>query len=316
MTEHQEAAIPAHVDLGADPVVDDFWRNGYMGPFRLYSPEEAADALRAIRVGNQDRSNAVFDNDVNYDRHFDIPDLARHIGHPEILRATRSILGPDVMCWRSEFFPKFPGSAATEWHQVDDFSYATGEPMLVPGNDWGEWPFGVTVWTAFTRSTIDNGCLRVIPGSHRKRFYDEKRPTSQGRSGTFQSVTAEGNFYGYDFTEFQLDPDWTPPEEEAVDLVMEPGEAVLFTSRCLHASRPNTSARDTRFAITARYVAGDVGVYPGWDRFTSHGGEFDLRRYGVVPVSGSCSAEGTRVREEDAHGVPFAQRFADAWAPR
>jgi non-heme Fe2+,alpha-ketoglutarate-dependent halogenase len=311
-----EQRLPAHVDLGSDPALARFWRDGYAGPFRVYPAERAAELLRRIRIGNQDRSRAVFDNDVNYDRHFDIPELAAHIGHPDILAAVQPILGPDVMCWRSEFFPKFPGSAATEWHQVDDFSYATGEPMLVPGTDWGEWPFGVTVWTAFTRSTISNGCLRVIPGSHRQRYYDERRPVSKGRDGAFQSVTADGNFYGYDFTDFQLDPDWTPPEDQAVDLVMEPGEAVVFTSRCLHASQPNTSLRDTRFAITARFVAGHVDVYPGWDRFTSHGGEFDLSSHGVVPVSGSCSASRTRVRTEDSWGVGFEQRFEAVRAGR
>lgn len=315
MTEQREASVPAHVDL-ADPRVEQFWRDGYVGPFRLYEGATAAELLRSIRMANQDRSRAVFDNDVNYDRHFDISELAGHIGHPDIVALTRLLLGPDVMCWRSEFFPKFPGSAATEWHQVDDFSYATGEPMLVPGRDWGEWSFGVTVWTAFTRSTVANGCLRIIPGSHRQRFYDERRDTAKGRSGTFASVTADGNFYGYDFTEFQLDPSWAPPEDDAVDLVMEPGEAVLFTSRCLHASRPNTSARDTRFAITSRYVAGDVEVYPGWERFTSHGGEFDLSRHGVVPVAGTPSTSRTRVRSEDAWGVAFPQRFADARAGR
>src|SRR5437868_2682027 len=98
--------------------LDFFNKNGFVGPFKLYEPSEAKEILRQIRIKNQDKSHAIFDNPVNYDRHFDIPELAKHICHPGIVNRLKSILGEDILCWRTEFFPKFPGSQETEWHQV------------------------------------------------------------------------------------------------------------------------------------------------------------------------------------------------------
>ena len=107
-----------------------FNKNGFVGPFKLYEPEEARELLRSIRIKNQDRSKCLFDNPVNYDRHFDIDELARHICHPGICDRLISILGKDLLCWRTEFFPKFPGAQGTEWHQVANYQYANGIPML------------------------------------------------------------------------------------------------------------------------------------------------------------------------------------------
>ena len=67
----------------------------------------------------------VFDNPVNYDRHLDIPGLSRLITEPAIVRRMQALIGPDILCWRTEFFPKNPGDTGTGWHQVE--TYAIGE---------------------------------------------------------------------------------------------------------------------------------------------------------------------------------------------
>lgn len=300
MTDHQ------------DPDLESFEKNGFMGPFTLYSPEEARDRLRRIRLGNQDRSHVLFDNDVNYDRHFDIPELAEHIGHPTIVEKVAKILGPDLFAWRTEFFPKFPGSPGTEWHQVRNYQYATGEAMLERDTpDADDRPLDITVWTAFTEATIANGCMKFLPGSHRKLYYDESKPPSAGREGEYKSAEAmenHGSFFGYDFSEFRVDPEWLPPEDQAFAMEMQAGQCVIFSARCVHASYPNTTERSTRFAIAARYVPTDVRVYPGWASFTAHGGTFDLSRYGCVLVSGEDRYDHNRIRAEDNLGRPFPYR--------
>src|ERR1043165_1657721 len=97
-----------------DSELDFFNENGFVGPFKLYEPNDAKVLLEEIRIKNLDRSQILFDNNVNYDRHFDILELTHHITHPKIVDLLRKIISNNILCWRTEFFPKFPGSRGTE----------------------------------------------------------------------------------------------------------------------------------------------------------------------------------------------------------
>lgn len=288
--------------------LESFQRNGFFGPIKLYEPEQAKELLRRIRINNLDRSKSLFDNDVNYDRHFDIPELARHIMHPGIIQKAREILGENILCWRTEFFPKFPGASGTEWHQVSNYQYATGTPMLRPTRDQGNAPLDLTVWTCFTDATRENGCMKFLPGSHKKLYYDESKPPAHGRQDNYQSVKADTQFFGYDFQDFKIDPKWMPDESEAVAMEMQPGECVIFSARCVHASYPNSTKRNTRFAITARYTPTHVRVYSGMKQFNAHGGNFNLEKYGCVLVGGHDEFGHNPIRTHDNHGERFEWR--------
>ena len=291
--------------------LESFQKNGFLGPIKLYEPEEARDLLHQIRIGNQDRSRILFDNDVNYDRHFDIPELATHVGHPRIIEKLRPLLGDHLLCWRTEFFPKFPGSAGTEWHQVATYQYATGSPFLQADHDvWGDRPIDLTVWTAFTDATRENGCMKFLPGSHTRMYYDESKQSSKGRGAEYRSVTAGTSFFGYDFEDFKVDPGWMPDESAAVTMEMKAGECVIFTAKCVHASHPNTTERSTRFAIASRYVPTYVRVYSDLASFHAHGGHFDLADYGCVLVSGTDRHEHNRIRRRDNWDNEFPHRPA------
>lgn len=285
--------------------LDFFNQNGFVGPFKLYEPDEAKQLLQEIRIKNIDRSRILFDNDVNYDRHFDILELTRHVSHPGIVGRVRSIIGNDLLSWRTEFFPKFPGSKATEWHQVAKYQYATGKPMLEPTQEIPGVPIDLTVWTTFTDATKENGCMRFLPGTHNKLYYDESKSIKRGDFSQYKSVESETSFFGYDFEEFKVDPNWLPEQEQAVDMEMKPGECVIFTAKCVHASYPNTTKRSTRFAIASRYVATHVKVYPDQKKFFAHGGNFDLENYGCVLVSGQDAFHHNTLRTENNYGEKF-----------
>jgi non-haem Fe2+, alpha-ketoglutarate-dependent halogenase len=282
-----------------------FQDNGFVGPFKIHEPEEARDLLQEIRAKNFDRSNILFDNQVNYDRHFDIQELTHHIGHPGIVGRVSSILGSDILCWRTEFFPKFPGSKATEWHQVEEYQYATGKPQLVATERPDCMPMELTTWTAFTEATRENGCMKFIPGSHTKRYYDESKLPARGRDGEYESVISNTAFFGYNFSDFKVDPDWEPDESKAAGVEMRAGEMVIFTARCVHGSLPNITQRSTRFAISARYVPTHVRVYPDMTEFDAHGGHFDLTRFGCVLVAGTDRYNHNRIRTTNNLGEPF-----------
>jgi len=279
---------------------------GFVRPFKVYEPEEAQEILKVIRHKNQDRSRAIYNNDVNYDRHFDISEMSRHIAAPPIIRRIQSIIGEDIFCWRSEFFPKFPGSAGTEWHQVETYQYTTGTAQLVPTARRENMPMELTVWTTLTESNKVNGCLKVMPGSHKVWYFDESKTPKTGRDQeNFDPMASDTGFFGYNYAEFKVDPNWEPDEAKALALEMNPGEAVIFTARCMHGSFPNTSKNAIRFALATRYVPTDVKVYPGMTSFHEHGGAFDLSGYGCVLVSGKDDYRLNRVCTENNLGESF-----------
>lgn len=279
--------------------------NGFAGPFKLYEPDEAKALLHEIRIKNLDRKHILFDNDVNYDRHFDVPELSNHISHPGIVNRIRSIIGQNILSWRTEFFPKFPGSAGTEWHQVANYQYATGQPMLEPTENFPNVPVDLTVWTAFTDATRENGCMKFLPGTHKKLYYDESKKANSGREEKYKSVEEKTLFFGYNFDDFKIDPEWYPDENKAITLEMKPGECVIFTARCIHGSHPNITERSTRFAISSRYVPTHVRVYPNMKEFSAHGGKFNLERYGAVLVSGEDTYKHNKLRDENNLGQSF-----------
>src|SRR4051812_19724868 len=116
------AATETACTLTADEL-DGFHRRGYAGAFTLYDNHRMKRIWRRERVKLLDRTAAVYQEDAakagvtniaNYDRHLDQEFLARHVCRPEIVGRVASVLGPDVLCWRSEFFPKMPGDEGTD----------------------------------------------------------------------------------------------------------------------------------------------------------------------------------------------------------
>jgi chlorinating enzyme len=172
--------------------------------------------------------------------------------HPRILDAVERVLGPDILLWNTHWFPKFPGDEAfVSWHQ--DAAY------------WGLLPPDVTTaWIALTNSRAENGCLRVIPGTHvgpsltQTETFEPTNMLSRGQ-------TIEDGF----------------DESSAVDLELQPGEFSLHHIGIVHGSGPNRG-HDPRIGLAIRFVAPNVrqvGEVPdlailarGRDRF----GHFDL----------------------------------------
>ena len=294
----------------------EFHRRGYAGPFTLYEPAEIKRIWRRERVRLMDRSAAVYQdtaaksgvtNIANYDRHLDNAFLADHICRSEIVDRVSSVLGPNVLCWRTEFFPKYPGDEGTDWHQADTFANASGSPQIVWPQDT-EFGGTITVWCAFTEASIDMGCLQFIPGTHRTMFYDETKRMHYDPN-TVNSVEKEGarrGFFGYDYRELQIDPDWKPDETRAVSMEMAAGQFIMFWSTLMHASHPHSGkTNDMRLGFAARYVPSSVRVYPDTDVVEEYGGRVSLERYGSVVVRGRNEYPGNRIATHTTRGDRF-----------
>lgn len=301
--------------------LEKFHRDGYIGPFDLYQKDEMERSLQALRpkllntkkaIYSQDKAVSGITNLSNYDRHLDVDFLAAHITRPEIVDRVSSILGRDTLCWRSEFFPKYPGDEGTDWHQADNFSNVAGSkhPQIV-------WPedaqFGgtITVWAAFTEATVENGCLQFIPGTHRTMNYDESK-TMDYQSDAINKMEKDGvrrGFFGYDYRQLQKDPNWKPDESQAKSMVMRQGQFIIFWSTLMHASHPHNGLTDQmRLGFAARYLPTSVQVYPYSNTLEEFGGQASLDKFGCVLVSGDNHFPHNRFVDRTCNGFQFPRR--------
>lgn len=195
--------------------------DGYVVPsFRL--DEEALEAIK----GAHDRLLARHPQFRDYcpallafDTFF--LDIARA---PAILDMVAQILGHHFALWNSSFFAK-PArvGSRTPWHQ--DGEYWPIRPLAT-----------CSVWIAVDAATTDNGCLRVIPGSHRSR-----------RLGAHDHNRAAGLSLPLEIRADEYDAG------TARDIVLEAGQVSLHDVFLVHGSEPNLSAHPRR-GMTLRYM--------------------------------------------------------------
>lgn len=298
-----------------------FQQNGFYGPFKVYEVDEMRQIWRRERLALMDRSNAIYQEEAaqsgntnisNYDRHMDNDFLADHICRPEIVDRVASVLGPDVLCWRTEFFPKYPGDEGTDWHQADTFANASGSPQIVwSGEEHVHFGGTLTVWSAFTEANLDTGCLQFMPGTHQQMMYDEtkKMHYDPDRINREHKNGIPRGFFGYDYRELRIDEDFEPDESLAVPMVMRPGEAIMFWSTLMHASLPHNGTTDEmRLGFAARYVPTSVHVYPDTEEIVEYGGRVGLDRFGSVLVSGTNDYDYNTIATRTTTGHPFTTR--------
>lgn len=153
---------------------------------------------------------------------------------PKILDAVETVLGPNLLVWDSGWFAKMPGDKKyVAWHQ-DGIYFGLHPPNVV------------TAWVALTDSTPENGCLRVVPGSHGKNLIHRETGAPDNALSRGQEIAVEVD------------------ESQAVDIVLQPGELSLHHVGIVHGSNPNTSDRP-RIGLAIRYLTPDV-VHHGPER--------------------------------------------------
>jgi hypothetical protein len=200
-----------------------------------------------------------------------LDDLMRNA---RILDAVEDLIGPDILCWNSIFWIKEAHSASfVSWHQ--DLKY------------WGlDCDDLVTAWVALSPATVESGCMRVLPGSHRKELlphddvYDADNMLTRGQE---ISVAVD--------------------ENEAMTMALEPGEMSLHNVRLAHASGPNLSG-DRRIGVSFHYMPTRSRQLVGsWDSAALVRGVDRYHHFAVAPVPS---------RDMDPEAVAFHEKAATA----
>ena len=197
--------------------------DGFCFPIRAISEEEAA--VHLARVVEMEKAREDRRRFLRGKAHLAcrfIDELGRT---PAILDCVEQILGPDILLWGSSCFVKAPRSSSyVSWHQ--DLNY------------WGlDSTDEVSAWVALSESNEANGCMRFVPGSHRRG------PIMHDDTFEEDNLLTRGQ-------ELKVEVD----EDEAVSVCLAPGEMSLHHGRMFHSSGPNTSNR-WRAGLALRYIA-------------------------------------------------------------
>jgi ectoine hydroxylase-related dioxygenase (phytanoyl-CoA dioxygenase family) len=153
------------------------------------------------------------------------------------LDVVEPLIGPNIILWASTVFCKPPREGLeVPWHQ--DGQYWPIRPRAT-----------VTMWIALDDSTVENGCMRVIPGTH--RMGDFTHEVSDREDLVLNNVLNDTRL---DLT-------------TARDVILEAGQFSLHDIDLVHGSQPNRSAR-RRAGFAIRYMPSTSH----YDRSLSMGG--------------------------------------------
>jgi ectoine hydroxylase-related dioxygenase (phytanoyl-CoA dioxygenase family) len=209
------------------------------------------------------------------------PAYERLLYLPAVVKAISQLANhPDIQVWHDQIQYKPPHHGGiNNWHQ--DWPYW---PIIKP-------PIQVTAWIALDDVDESNGCMWMVPGSHK-----------WGNNIKLIAATPEEKF-------FEVARDYTPPADAEVRKVeprpwpVKKGEVSFHHSMTWHGSHQNTSDRPRR-AIAIHFMTGDA-------RYVASG-QHPMKPYVQVDDGGSMMQAGEHfpIVCRNGNPVPMPQKVA------
>ena len=147
--------------------------------------------------------------------------------HPAVVAALTGVIGPNVKAMQSMLFIKAAGKPGQAWHQ---------DEMFIPTRDRSL----TAAWIALDDATTDNGCLWVLPGSHRRGVI---YPNDEHDDPRYDCAVQS---YGFPYA-----------DSDAVPVQLAAGSVLVFNGYLLHKSLPNTRRTGYRRALVYHYMSAE-----------------------------------------------------------
>ena len=188
--------------------IQHFQEQGYLYPLDALTTAQAADCLAKLEEMETELKTDP-QKYLKIKAHLAAPWIVDLACNPAILDAVESLIGPDILLFGSSLFAKREqDDRFVSWHQ--DSAYYGLDPHQE-----------ITAWLALTDATPDNGCLSVLPGSHRGQDFDHDE-TYDPKNLLSRGQTIRGL-----------------KEEDAVEMALRAGQFSLHHERTVHGSRGN-----------------------------------------------------------------------------
>lgn len=151
--------------------------------------------------------------------------MLKTIAHPVMVEVLSKVVSPDVKCMQSMLFIKSAGKPGQAWHQ-DEYYIPTRDRSLTGG------------WIALDNATTENGCLWVIPGSHKQGVLYPQKWHADPR------FDCAGEAYEFPYK-----------DEDSIPVEVKAGSIVYFNGYLLHRSLPNVAKAGYRRCLVNHYMS-------------------------------------------------------------
>lgn len=216
--------------------VEQFHRDGWCVVASLFSADEIA-AIEAFFEDFKHNGAAIYDDGMKFEeidpakRQLRAMHPHRHSERarqwalqPRVLEVLGVLLGRPALLAQTMYYFKPPGAKGQGMHQ-DNF-YLLAAPATC-----------IAAWTAIDAAGLDNGCLWVVPGSHRHAIHCP------------EVVPGEAwNNYG----DSHINP--FPREAKPIAVVVPRGSTMFFGGQLIHGSGPNRTSSTSRRTFIGHYV--------------------------------------------------------------
>ncbi|MDQ2882578.1 MAG: phytanoyl-CoA dioxygenase family protein [Actinomycetota bacterium] len=281
-----------------------FNSRGYIGPFDVID-QESLQKLRSTfdKILSGRLRSPIYGRTTHRDWHLYYRNLMSMVYRPEVIERVKSLLGENLLVWRTSIFHKGPADGGLDWHQSSLFAgeeYGLFKPALMPPEDYELYSdlFNVSVWIALDDVTTDNGAMQIAVGTHTRQYPVRKVPLMDSVFGkVFKNNldrTGDSDRWEELSKRYACDTIFDPDAEGAkIDtILMRAGQAIIFTDRVLHGSLPNVTPDQRRLAINFRVTIPEVEVYPHRRHGDMvDGNDHNIEKHACVMLTGS-----------DAHG--------------
>jgi ectoine hydroxylase-related dioxygenase (phytanoyl-CoA dioxygenase family) len=230
--------------------VDAYRRDGYYFPLPALAAAEVAHYRECLEK-HEASTGGPLQGNWRHKAHLLFTWVDEIVHHPRILDVAEDVLGPDLLCWTTNFFIKEANSPGfVSWHQ-DAFYWGLSKDDVM------------TAWVALSPANLESGCMKFVPGSQTQEHLphvDTFHRDNLLSRGQEIAVKVDG--------------------DHTVDCVLEPGEMSIHHVKLVHGSEPNRS-NNRRIGLAIRYIPTDVKqlkvrdsatLVRGVDRY----GNFDL----------------------------------------
>ncbi len=204
-----------------------FTNNGYVIKKNLFSEDEI-NKLKKFIESSSDKKNDARETRSSTGKLsitlWDHPSddlFGKFSTNERIVKPMEEYLGDEVYHYHSKIIWKKPGDGGFDWHQ--DYGYWYHNACLYP--DMG------SCFIMLDRATKENGCLKVLKGSHKVGRIEHGVSDTPEQTADMERIT-------------ELEK-----RHESVYITAEPGDVLFFHSNLLHSSDANKSKDSRRTLI-------------------------------------------------------------------
>ena len=292
------------VDAAAISQADFYAENGYLVVENVLTADELAeleaDLVKLARGGYPTKGIKAAPENVGDKQalerilcihmpHFVSATIRSYTTHPKIAAVLGQVVGAHmrdgqwdggVKCMQSMFFAKPPGKPGQAWHQ---------DEVFIPTRDRSL----CGAWIAIDDATVDNGCLWVLPGSHKRGVL---HPVKEHDRPEEFDISPES--YGFD-------------DAAEVPVELNAGSVLFFNGYLLHRSKRNVSSRYRR-SLVNHYMSTQSPLHWCLDEELVGGGKNASDNRSVHVVCGedpyaylgyTTPADAVFLREYEEHGA-------------